>query len=158
MEHILLPDEDGINYGNYLSYLETIRQLLPEHIYQFASSEQHFNLNSPHSLHDAWMESVTISERRHKAAPFEPQVHIIVKLLGQRHDRLIVLEYENVSRYMVDGKPSLYNPADTLHGDVFTHEIRVTNKNKIIHEILFVSDSRLQVECDNFTHREELQG
>jgi hypothetical protein len=158
MEHILLPDKDGIQYGNYLNYLETIRKSLPEPVYQFASSEQHFNLNSPHSLHDAWMESVTISEQRQKTAPFKPQVQVILKLLGQQHDRMIVLEYDKVSRYTVEGKQNDFNWADTFHGDVFTHEIRVTNENKIIHEILFCSDSRLLVECENFTHREELQG
>jgi hypothetical protein len=156
VEHILLPDRDGIQYGNYLRYLSTVREFLPTHIYEFASAEHHFNLNSPHSLHDSWMESATISEKRQATAPFKPEVQVNLRLLGQQHDRTIVLKYENVSSYTLEGRRGDSNWAVTFHGDVITHEVRVTNANKVLHEILFRSDSRLLVECENFTHHEEL--
>jgi len=152
------PDEPGIQYGRYLEYLETIKSSLPDHIYAFASHEKYFTLNSPHSLHDAWLSSVEVRETRNKERPFEPVVGVTLKLLGQLHDRTIVLEYKEVCRYELNGKPNRSNWADTFHGDVFTHEVRIEKKGWIIHEIGFVSDSTFLIECRDFTSREEMLG
>ncbi len=157
MKYILSsnPDEYGIKYTRYLEYLETIKSLLPDHINAFASQEKYFTLNSPHSLHDAWLNSVEVREERNQDRPFEPVVGVTLKLLGQLHDRTIVLEYKDVCRYELNGKPNKYNWADTFHGDVFTHEIRIENEGWIIHEVAFVSSTFL-IECRDFTTREEM--
>jgi hypothetical protein len=160
MKYILSshPDEPGIQYGRYLEYLETIKSSLRDHIYAFASHEKYFTLNSPHSLHDAWLDSVEVRETRNKERPFDPVVSVTLKLLGQLHDRTIVLEYKDVCRYELNGKPNIYNRADTFHGDIFTHEIRIENEGWIIHEIGFVSDSTFLVECRDFISHEEMLG
>ena len=152
------PDEPGIQYARYLEYLETIKSSLPDHIYAFASNKEYFTLNSPHSLHDAWLSSMEVRETRNKERPFDPVVGVTLKLLGQLHDRTIVLEYKEVCRYDLNGKPNKFNSADTFHGDVFTHEIRIEKKGWIIHEIGFVSDSVFLIECRDFTCREEMLG
>src|ERR1700677_4262478 len=110
MKYILRPDEErGIYYDRYLACLETIRDFIPSHIYQFASSEKYFTLNSPHSLHDAWLNSVEVRESRNKETPFDPVVEITLKLFGQMHDRIIILNYEGVMKYGVEGNKNPYN-------------------------------------------------
>jgi hypothetical protein len=156
------PDEPGIRYGRYLDYLQTIKNALPENIYAFASDEKYFMLNSPHSLHDAWLNSLEIRETRDKERVLEPIVGLTVKLLGQTHDRVIILEYEDVSEYRLEGRrdvpdgPPDFRYGDTFHGDVFTHEIRLGKEGRIIHEIAFVTESSFLVECRKFSHREEM--
>jgi len=166
MKYILSPNdnEPGIRYGRYLDYLETIKGSLPAHVAEFASSKQFFTLDSPHSLHDAWLNSVEVRETRRSEQPREPTVTLTLKLLGQYHDRVIVLEYENVFQYRMEGTreikdgPPNFQYGDTFHGDVITHEVRLGNEGHIIHEIAFATESALLVECLNFTHREEIFG
>ncbi|HEX4140892.1 MAG TPA: hypothetical protein VHY09_11130 [Candidatus Methylacidiphilales bacterium] len=152
------PNEPGIWYGRYLEYLKTIKGSLPAHIYEFASDERYFTLNSPHSLHDSWLDSVEVLESRNPNRPFEPRCAITLKLLGQLHDRRIILEYEGVNFYDLSGRRNPFNWADTLHGDIFTHEVRVEKEGLLTHEIGFVSESTFLIECRNFTCREEMLG
>jgi len=162
VKYILSQDgEPGIFYGRYKDYLNTIQHLLPEQIYQFASDEKYFTLNSPHSLHDSWLSSIEVRELRNQKKPFEPFVEITLKLLGQRHDRIIILNYEGVIEYSIKGTRAVkdqsdFRYADTFHGDVFTHEIRLNAAGNLIHEIAYVTESFLLIECTNFTCREEL--
>jgi len=162
VKYIVSQDgEPGIFYGRYLEYVETIRDSLPEHIYQFASSEKYFTLNSPHSLHDSWLNSVEIREFRNGERPFDPVVGITLKLLGQHHDRIIILDYEEVVQYIFEGSRDVegqsgFRYGDTFHGDVFTHEVRLSEKGTLIHEIVYVTESFLLIECKNFTYKEEI--
>ena len=155
MKYILSrPGEEyGIYPDRYFEYVETIRNSLPAHIYEFASSEKYFTLNSPHSLHDSWLNSVEIRESHGKET--DSVVGITLKLLGQLHNRIIILDYKDVAGYSLTGKKNPYNYADTFHGDVFTHEIRLSDAGNLIHEILF-QDSTFTIECKDFTHREEI--
>jgi hypothetical protein len=60
MQYILNDKVEGIDYSRYLEYLHTIRHDLPRHIYDFASDPRHFDLSSTSSLHDAWLESLSV--------------------------------------------------------------------------------------------------
>jgi len=140
----------------YLQYLETIKATLPLQVFEFASNENRHNLDSAHSLHDAWLTSLTVKENRRAQRPFKPKPTIEIVLLGPQHDREIVLSYVNVSSYRVEGEPNCFNAADTLHGDVDRHEVRVSEDGLIVHEIKFSSRSSIIITCDNFacTERE----
>jgi hypothetical protein len=62
MEYIVNSATEGIDFATYSEYLLTIREELPEHIYEFALDFRHYDLNANASLHDAWLESLTVRE------------------------------------------------------------------------------------------------
>ena len=87
--------------------------------------------------------------------PFEPHPSIEIVFLGQMHDRDIVLEYMELEWYEISGNRNPFNWADTYQGDVEAHEVRVESEF-IIHEIEFVSDSKIVVACKDFTCTERM--
>ena len=70
--------------------------------------------------------------------PFNSSVAIKIRLLGPKHDRDIVIAYEGVNSYKIYGQNNKFNYNDTHHGDINTHEIE------------FVSDSRMIINCVDF--------
>ncbi|MEI7912556.1 MAG: hypothetical protein WCK77_23250 [Verrucomicrobiota bacterium] len=154
MKHILDPNEAGIHFGRYLEALAGYRHRLSPHVAQFAGDADRFTLNHPKSLHDAWLQSVVVTEtRRTAAAPSAVKVELL--LLGQHHDRVIRISYERVSRYGLHGQPGERCAADAFHGDVLTHEVRVADTGHTVHEIAFVTGSVFTVECEDFIVADE---
>ncbi|ACM19338.1 hypothetical protein Geob_0976 [Geotalea daltonii FRC-32] len=126
MEHILKSDSDSIDFHGYQEYLLTIKDRLPAHVYAFASDAKYFDLQSPTSLHDAWLETCTIKEsgkgNRNEARTLE--IHL--SLLGPFHDRRIHLMYGGVNSYSFNGPRDCEGCAGKNHGDLYTHEIRLS--------------------------------
>ena len=87
-------------------------------MYDFAIDVNRHNLDSPHSLHDSWMASITIKENRSKERPFDSKPTIELVLLGQMHDRDITIRYLGVESYQMQGIKNPYNWGDTFQGDV----------------------------------------
>ena len=114
------------------------------------------NLDSPHSLHDSWMTSLTIKENRKLERPFEPKPTIEIELLGPMHDRSIILTYAGIASYEITGLLNPYNWADTYHGDIMRHEVRLRESGRFIHEIEFSSESRIIVVCKDLQCSERL--
>lgn len=158
MEHILNPNLQGIDFPSYRRYLDTIQQHLPPHVYAFASDESHYNGSSPDSLHDAWLESLTIQEVASGSRHQVRRTEIRVSLLGPYHDRRIHLTYAEVSRYAVEMPPRYDEPryTHTGHGDLYTHELRLGPNGLLIHEILFERDATILIECADMRHCVEL--
>jgi hypothetical protein len=128
----------------------------PVQVYDFAIDVNRHNLDSPHSLHDSWMTSITIKENRNKERPFDPEPSIEIDLLGQMHDRDIILSYSDIESYQIKGLKNPYNWGDTYQGDVSCHEVRLNEEGLLIHEILFSSDSTITIVCKNFSCTERL--
>ena len=143
------------SFDKYIESIEKDKEKLPPHVYEFATDPERHILSSPHSLHDAWLTSLTIKENRRKVRPFEPHPSIEIVFLGQMHDRDIVLEYMELEWYEISGNRNPFNWADTYQGDVEAHEVRVESEF-IIHEIEFVSDSKIVVACKDFTCTERM--
>ncbi len=143
------------SFDEYLESIERDKDKLPAHVYEFASDPERHILNSPHSLHDAWLTSLTIKENRKKERPFEPHPYIEVVFLGQMHDRDIVLEYIGIERYELSGNKNPLNSGDTFHGDVAAHEVRIES-GLIVHEIEFASESKIVIACKDFTCKERM--
>jgi hypothetical protein len=146
VEYIL--SERVIDFEAYNLYLDTIRDRLPPHVAAFAANERHFSLDAPETLHDAWLMELAVREpatgerQQHRATEIE------VRLLGPFHDRVHVLLYTGVRHYEVVGR----SVADG-HSDLYTHEVRLASDGLgLIHEYLFVTESRLLIECADFTH------
>lgn len=139
------------SFDLYRRYLEKNRDRFPPAVFAFAANVERHSIDSPHSLHDAWLSSVSVKENRRTHRPFEPRPSVELVLLGPKHDREIILTYEGVSDYRIEGKRNPYNWAGTFHGDVNSHEVRITAKSQIIHEIAFASQTKVLVTCETYT-------
>lgn len=153
MLYIYRDGEDSIMFGRYIEALSAFRDRLPAAVAEFASDEERFALSHPKSLHDAWLESVAVQESRAtKESPSSVALEIV--LLGQRHDRRIRLSYRGVQRYEIHGARGEY--PESFHGDLYTHEVRVSAAGHVIHELLFVTGAGIEIECSEFAVRDEL--
>jgi hypothetical protein len=76
---------------------------------------------------------------------------------GQEDDRHIRLIYSGVVRYEIRGKRERLGWHDSFHGDIYTHEVRVGDTGGVVHEILFRSDSTIEVECVDFRVDDEIR-
>jgi len=132
-----------------LLHLNTVRDQLPTHIWEFASNSRHYDLSSYESLHDAWLDTLTIGEPRTDSNL--RSVGIEICLLGAYHDRCHTLAYSNVRSFSMSS-PGIVNG----HGDLITHETRLADDGVfIIHELLFAghldaSPSSVIIECADF--------
>jgi hypothetical protein len=152
-----------IDYGKYETYVQSIREKLPKHIYDFAANPNHFNLQSHSSLHDAWLESLVVKEAASGERNEIRKLEVKMSLLGPFHDRWIHLHYTGVTRYSFD-TPARYDDTryddtryeHTAHGDLFTHEIRLGQHGLFVHELLFERDATFLIECSDIRHSEEL--
>lgn len=131
---------------------------MPEHLYAFASDKGHFDLTARSSLHDAWLESLTVREEASGSRNEVRRLEVSICLLGPYHDRLIHLRYSGVERYLFDA-PNRTDVArfdHTAHGDLYTHEIRLVRDGLFVHEFVFERGGTLLVEFSEFSHRQEL--
>ena len=84
-------------------------------------------------------------------------MEIVISLLGPFHDRRIHLHYIGVTRYSFAAPPRYGEPRyeHTAHGDLFTHEIRLSHEGRLVHELLFERDATFLIECSDIRHTEE---
>lgn len=158
MEYILHSEMEGIDFGRYLAYVESIRSHLPAHVYAFASNRNYFNLHSPSSLHDAWLETLTVKEAASGERRHIRQLEIQLCLFGPRHDRWIHLRYSGVTQYSFQTPAKYTEPRykHAAHGDLLTHEIRLGHEGLLVHELLFERGATLLIECGDIRHSEEI--
>ena len=52
----------GWEFDPYFNYVELIKTELPQALYEFASDYDNYNLTSHTSLHDAWLEELSIRD------------------------------------------------------------------------------------------------
>jgi len=143
----------GIDFEAYAAYLATVRDRLPIHVAAFAGDARHFALDTPETLHDAWLMELTVREPAAGTRQERRGTEVDVRLLGSLHDREHSLLYTRVRRYEVVGVG-----VGGGHGDLYTHEVRLASDGVgLIHEYSFRgrpdgNDSRILIECSNFTH------
>ena len=157
MEHILNGKLGEIDYGRYHAYVEVIKERLPPHIYAFASDFRYFDLTSHSSLHDSWLESLTVREAAQGERNEIRRLEVAICLLGPFHDLRIHLQYTGVTRYSFS-TPARYSDSryeHTAHGDLFTHEVRLGHEGLLVHELLFERDATFLIECSDIRHSEE---
>ena len=143
------------SFDEYISNLNLNKGSFPNELFEFAVNTERYELNHPKSLHDSWISSNTIAENRNKARPFEPSLSIGLNLLGQQHDRDIVLSYFNVKSYEILGYENPYNYGDTFHGDILTHEISTIDG--LFHHIIELrSGSTFKVTFKEFSCLEQV--
>ena len=158
MEYILNTETEEIDFGRYLAYVESVRGHFPAHVYAFASNPNHFSLDSPNSLHDAWLETLTVREAASGERKQFRQLEVQLCLLAPYHDRWIHLHYSGVAQYSLQTPAKYAEPKykDTAHGDLLTHEVRLSHNGLLLHEILFERGSTLLIECEDIRHSEDM--
>ena len=110
-------------------------------------------MDSPQSLHDAWLESLEILEPAEGKRHEQRSTRITLRLLGALHDRIHELTYVGVRRYRIDA------PAGQRgQGDLIVHEVRIEEDDLIVHELLFANGGTVEVGCADFFYTERLLG
>ena len=139
------------SFDDYLEYLESHRDQIPKDVYDFIIDPRRHTLDDPGSLHDSWLESLSISEHRNSPST----ATLTLRLLGQQHDRYLILTYSDIVTYNITGDRTPFYAA-TYHGDVLYHEIRVSDDSKLTHEIEFATESSFIVTCNHLSFEEKL--
>ena len=126
----VIPQGGGGDYRPYARYLESVKHLMPAHLFAFAANSENFDLRSPNSLDDAWLEEWSIvevvlpNERRKRL------IEIRACFLGPQHDRHILLTYKNVGSYTMQNPEQFEMPpiGRVAHGDLLIHELTVVRE------------------------------
>lgn len=143
--------EIGEGWKRYRDYLRSVRAALPEAVYEFALAEWHYSPTDHRSLHDAWVEQVALLEQ---PAASGRRLAMTVVALGPFHDHRTTLTYDGVTSYSLDlPQPAAAGKVAVGHGDWLIDEITLSAQGRIVHEILFSSGSRWQIECESFAHQ-----
>src|SRR5437867_3156320 len=134
----VIPQNGGGDYRPYLRYLETVKHIMPADLFAFATNPENFNLSSPNSLHDAWLEEWRIAEVALPDARRKRQIEIKARFLGPQHDRHIFLTYKNVGSYTMQNPEGFEMPptGKVGNGDLLIHELIVVREGLSEHELL----------------------
>lgn len=144
----------NISFDDYMDSIKANRKSMPPELISFASNEDHYELNHPQSLHDSWVSSLCTEELRNNTRPYECSLRVTLKLLGQQHDRTLVLIYSDVVAYEFLGSENSFNPNDTFHGDILDHRISITG-DAYKHIIEMRSGSIFKVVFKGFSFEEQ---
>ncbi len=144
------------DFDRYIEELKSKRSLIPEHIYDLATSVERHELSNPLSLHDSWLDAYTVREKRNPERPFECSAAIELRLLGQMHDRYMVINYIDVASHKFIGSQNDFNATDTFHGDILKHAIDVLGDGTFRHEMEFRSGSTLSIDFKDLEIKEEM--
>lgn len=157
MEYISHHPGGGWDTKGYFQYLAEVQALLPPEVFSFAADPRNYDLNSHQSLHDAWLESLTIAEPAAGARSEIRSIQIDCCYLGPYHDLRIHLSYRGVSDYSLTTPSGTRSPPTNSvgHGDLLMHEVRTGAAGQIIHELQFSRGSVFLISCESFTHRLE---
>lgn len=147
------PELINSRFAAYRNYLQSIEGKLPAPAYEFAVSEWHYNPEAHRCPHDAWVESLIVSEPCSGNRQQHRGIQICLRLLAAYHNGHIQLTYKDVRSY------SLNTPADFQapplgvgHEDWLTDEIRLSERGLVIHEIEFSRGSRWLIECGDIVY------
>jgi hypothetical protein len=147
----------GWNHRPYWQYLESVKDFMPAHLFEFASNPENHDLKSPNSLHDSWLEYWRIAETAKNNSKGERSSQIDACFLGPKHDRYIHFTYKNVEKHAVEYAGELtISPRQTPHGDLLVHELAIVREGVFSHELVFSKGAVFMVQFTDFDHNIEL--
>lgn len=117
-------------FARYRDYLEASRDAFPPSAYALATSDWYFNFFDHRCPHDAWLESLTLTESASGSRREIRRMSMRLRLLGAYHDGYMELLYPQVFRYRLD-----VNDGERGHGDWRYDELRLADDGHVIHEI-----------------------
>ena len=140
----------GEAWKRYTEYLRSVQDVLPPDVAAFAGASWRYGPFDHRSLHDAWVESVRVTEGPTAGAKTR-HVDIEVTLLGPFHDGHTTLSYADVTRYDLRLNHSSSRGPEG-HEDWLIDEIRVSPTGGVIHEVVFSSGGSWLIECATIRH------
>ena len=133
-------------FEHYYKYLDSIRSVLPASAYEFAAAPWHYDHNDHRCPHDSWVESVVVREHSSGSRHEIRDTQIAVRLLDAYHHGHLELSYLGVASYSFSSKRDSAG-GNKGHGDWLVDEVRLSESNLVLHEIIFRSGSRWVIEC-----------
>jgi hypothetical protein len=156
MAYILTKDRPNNSYEEwqsgwsaYRAYLESVRSQLPQSAYEFATASWHYNFEDHRSPHDGWLEEVVIREPALGERKENRSLEIVARLSAAYRDGLIELQYFDVRRYSL--------ASGVTHGkgrgDWLYDEIRLSEQERVLHEIEWSTGGLWMIECGDVACR-----
>jgi hypothetical protein len=117
-------------FQRYREYLDRRRKDFPRGAYDLAMSDWYYDYDDHRCPHDAWLETLTVSEPATGARQEVRTVALHVRLLGSYHDGYIEFRYPHVFRYAFR-----LDSGTGAHRDWRYDEFRITEEGHLLHEI-----------------------
>jgi hypothetical protein len=154
VKYVAYNESSGWDLQPYFAYLEMVKAQMPVALYVFAASIKNYDLASPTSLHDAWLEQLIIRD------PGGERVEVVSSYIGPLHDWKIHLIYRSVLGYSFIAPQGAFPgpPVQSGHGDLLMHEVRVIGLGAFEHELVFSKGAAFTIQFENFEHRTEAIG
>jgi hypothetical protein len=131
-------------FDEYKNYLHSVNKKFPESAREFALADWRLNTTDHRCPHDSWVEYLRIIEQSVEKNRRLRNLHIELRLLGAYHDGFLDLDYVNVKNYSLNK-----NTSWNSHGDWLFDEVRLSDKNLVLHEIEFASGEYWLIECED---------
>ncbi|MGB8354538.1 MAG: hypothetical protein WCD79_11660 [Chthoniobacteraceae bacterium] len=117
-------------FEQYRTYLQSVRQSLPESVFALASSDWYFSPEDPWCPHDARLQNISISESRTGNGRNVSSTAIRIHLVNAHDDGVIELFYPHVFNYSLNA-----TVASSGHRDWRYDEFRLSDHGNVVHEI-----------------------
>jgi hypothetical protein len=124
-------------YEQYANYLGSVEARLPLNARHFATIPWHYDHEDHRCPHDAWLETLNITEASSGERHERRGISIRIRLLGDYHDGHLELKYEEVDIHSVETPAGLELPGQSGHGDWLIDEITLGESDSVVHQILF---------------------
>ena len=124
------PKDVVAAYRRYREYLEQYKKVFPPSAFELATSDWYFNPENHRSPHDAWLESLVISEPAHGDRNEIRETSIRIRLLGAYHDLKLEFFYPKVFSHSL-----ISNECIRGLGDWRYDEFTLNEKGHVVHEI-----------------------
>ena len=124
-------DDDVLRaFRRYREYVESAKDSFPPSAYALATSDWYFNPKHHRSPHDAWLESLHLTELSSRERHDIRALSLRLRLLGAYHDGYIELDYPRLLAYRLNLEDGEMGHCDWRHD-----ELRVSDRGRVIHEI-----------------------
>lgn len=129
-------------FDRYFEYLKSIEAEMPEPMRSFALDIGRYELNGPHTLHDAWLRAFYLDQEI-KNQQVRKSVHLDFELASDK--RILTLKYKNVIAIKTELNSSHWpdRPVDLL-----VHEISKCEQGLFRHIFIFDRDVKIDISFD----------
>ncbi len=147
LKHIYVDERRITCFDRYFSYIESVKNELPENLYEFASDISRYEMNGPSTLHDAWVEDVALSTRYANESNAIVASDVVVRL-RQATEGTIAIAYSGVQGFEFQNFPSRWPNHAT---DLLVHEVAVEPEGLYSHTLVFDKDVIMKVLFHDFS-------
>lgn len=138
-------DENAVGaFRRYREYVRSHEGIFPPGAFALATSDWYFDPRFHRCPHDAWLESLHLSEPASGDRRERRSTALTLRLLGAYHDGYIELHYPRLVSYTLKS-----NNSGNGHGDWRYDEFRLSDRGNLIHEVEWRSDAIWMIEASD---------